>query len=62
MGIKLETVIAAIAEAQELTPAFIELINEIKTVIGTDDAAVIEEAVESSSARADAQHKSAQDM
>jgi hypothetical protein len=58
--VSVATVIAAITAAEQLTPAFVQLITEVKTLFSAPDQASIEAALANLDAAADQAHKDAQ--
>jgi hypothetical protein len=56
------TVIAAITAAEQLTPAFVQLITEVKTLFSAPDQAAIEAALANLDAAADQAHQDAQNF
>ena len=58
--ISVGTVVAAISAAEALTPAFVQLIEEVKSLFDAPDQATIEAALANLDAAADAAHTSAQ--
>ncbi len=62
MTLNLQTVIAAVQAGLALIPEGEALFAEIKLLFGEDDAAKIEQALQDSRARRDAQHEHAQNL
>ena len=62
MAVSVDTVIQAIAAAEELTPAFVQLITEVKSLFSAPDQAAIELALSNLDAAADQAHKDAQNL
>jgi hypothetical protein len=60
--VSVATVIAAITAAEQLTPAFVQLITEVKTLFSAPDQAAIEAALANLDAAADQAHQDAQNF